>query len=167
MGDTSTVPQQKTDGYDNTINSNFTKEQVGYTGWKRQEARNLFEGWVKSHNQVEIDKVGAIFTHDDEIALGILDALDAYGADKNYKKTFDKLKIISGSAGPQEIYRRIISENKFYLFSLTYQGSMIREAIRVGEKIMKGENYEEMKILPTVEVNKMNANDYLDVYSLY
>ncbi|MGV8983291.1 substrate-binding domain-containing protein [Clostridium sp.] len=30
MGDTSTVPQQRTDGFDDTIHDNFKKEQVGY-----------------------------------------------------------------------------------------------------------------------------------------
>ena len=167
MGDTSTVPQQRTDGYDDTIHDNFKKEQVGFTGWQRLDARNLFKTWVDTHNQKEINEVGAIFTHDDEIALGILDALDAYEGDKNFKKTFANLKVIGGSAGPQEIYRRILAENKFYLFSLTYRGSMIREAIRVGEKIIKGQNYEEMTILPTIEVNKKNAKEYLDANSLY
>lgn len=167
MGDTSTVPQQRTDGYDNTINSRFTKEQVGFTGWQRKEARALFENWVETHDQKEIDKVGAIFTHDDEIALGILDAIDTYEADKSFNKNFKQLKVIAGSAGPQEIYKRILSEKKLYLFSLTYRGSMIREAIRTGEKIMKGEYYKEMEILPTFEVNKSNARKYLDVYSLY
>jgi ribose transport system substrate-binding protein len=167
MGDTSTVPQQRTDGYDDTINDNFTKEQVGYTGWQRSEGRDLFKAWVESHSQKEIDEVGAIFTHDDEIALGILDALDAYEKDNTFKKTFNNLKIISGSAGPQEIYRRILSEDKYYIFSLTYRGSMIREAIRVGEKIMKGENYKEMNILPTFEVNKSNAKEQLNGNSPY
>lgn len=167
MGDTSTVPQQRTDGYDNTINNCFTKEQVGFTGWQRREARTLFENWVETHNQTDIDKVGAIFTHDDEIALGILDAIDAYGHDKKFKKNFNKLKVIAGSAGPQEIYKRILSEKRYYLFSLTYRGSMIRDAIGVGEKIMKGQYYEEMQILPTIEVNRRNAAKYLDKDSLY
>jgi ribose transport system substrate-binding protein len=167
MGDTSTVPQQRTDGYDDIINDNFAKEQVGYTGWQRSEARVLFEAWVEKHSQKEIDEVGAIFTHDDEIALGILDALDAYEVNKDFKKTFKNLKVIAGSAGPQEMYRRILSEDKYYLFSLTYRGAMIREAIGVGEKIMKGENYHEMTILSTFEVNKTNAKEYLDEDSPY
>jgi ribose transport system substrate-binding protein len=167
MGDTSTVPQQRTDGYDETINDNFTKEQVGYTGWQRSAGRELFQDWVEKHSQEQIDEVGAIFTHDDEIALGILDALDAYKVDENFKKTFKNLKVISGSAGPQEMYHRILKEDKYYLFSLTYRGAMIRDAIRIGEKIIKGENYNEMLILSTYEVNKSNAKEYLDADSPY
>jgi ribose transport system substrate-binding protein len=167
MGDTSTVPQQRTDGYDETIHDNFTKEQVGFTGWQRSDSRKLFETWVDEHTQEEIDEVGAIFTHDDEIALGILDVLDKYEADENFTKTFDCLKIIAGSAGSQEMYRRIQVEEKYTLFSLTYSPSMVRNAIRTGERIILGEEYEEMTIIPTEEVNKYNVEHYLDPTSPY
>lgn len=167
MGDTSTVPQQRTDGYDQTINGNFTKVQVGYTGWQRNEGRKLFEDWVGASSQEEIDKVEAIFTHDDEIAMGILDALDAYKNDANNKKTFSKLKTIAASAGAQIMYNRIKTESTYQLFSMTYSPTMIKEAIRVGEKIIKGETYEEMTIIPTVEVNKDNVEKYLDANSPY
>ena len=33
MGDTSTVPFQRTDGFDETINSSFTKSRLA-TGWQ-------------------------------------------------------------------------------------------------------------------------------------
>ncbi|MHB8061027.1 MAG: substrate-binding domain-containing protein [Ruminiclostridium sp.] len=162
MGDTSTVPSQRTDGYDETINQNFTKEQVGFTGWQRDEAKVLFDGWVEKNSQEAIDKVGAIFTHDDEIALGILDALDAYKADPSFKKTFKNLKVIAGSSGSQDMYKRILTEEKYYLFSLTYSPSMICDAVRIGEKIIKGEDYKEMTICSTVNVNKSNVVNFID-----
>jgi len=167
MGDTSTVPTQRTDGYDKTINDKFTKKQLGYTGWQRSEGRKLFEDFVGASSQDEINKVQAIFTHDDEIALGVLDALDAYSTDPNFNKKFDNLKIIAASAGNQLMYNRIKTETKYQLFSLTYSPAMIKDAIRVGEKILKGESYDEMTILPTVEVNKDNVETYLDANSPY
>ncbi|MDF2987989.1 MAG: periplasmic binding protein/LacI transcriptional regulator, partial [Eubacterium sp.] len=167
MGDTSTVPQQRTDGYDETIHDNFTKEQVGYTGWRRDESKKIFEDWVGRHDQKEVDKIGAIFTHDDEIALGILDALDAFKEDKNFTKNFNRLKVIAGSAGSQEMYRRIQKENKYMIFSLTYSPAMIKKAIRVGESIIKGEEYEEMSIIPTEEVTKRNVEKYININSPY
>lgn len=42
MGDTSTVPFQRTDGFDHELNDNMTKIQVGYTEWQREITRNLF-----------------------------------------------------------------------------------------------------------------------------
>lgn len=162
MGDTSTVPSQRTDGYDETIGSNFTKEQVGFTGWQRDKAKELFQTWVKKSSQEDIDKVGAVFTHDDEIALGILDALDDYEKDPLFKKTFKNLKVIAGSSGSQDMYNRILKEDKYYLFSLTYSPSMIIDAIRIGEKIIKEEDYKEMTICGTVNVNKSNVVNFLD-----
>ena len=161
MGDTSTVPQQRTDGFDEVLHSNFNKIQLGFTGWQRAESRELFESWAKSEPQEHIDRVGAIFTHDDEIALGVLDALDAFKETPG-SKTFDKLRVIAGSAGSQEMYRRIRDEKKYTLFSLTYSPDMINRAIRTGESIIKGEAYEEMTIIPTREVNRGNVSEYID-----
>ena len=165
MGDTSTVPQQRTDGYDEKINHNFIKEQVGFTGWQREDSKALFMDWVDTHTQEEIDKVGAIFTHDDEIALGVLDALREY--EKTGDKTFHNLEVIAGSAGDKEMYYEIIHERKYMLFSLTYSPDMVKAAIRKGEKVIKGEEYEEMDIIPTMEVNRKNINQYYDANAPY
>lgn len=162
MGDTSTVPQQRTDGFNEVLRDNFEKEQIGFTGWQRGNARKIFEEWVETHTQEEIDKVGAIFTHDDEIALGVLDALDAYEDAPEGHKTFHNLKVIAGSAGAKEMYCRIMTEDRYTLFSLTYSAAMIEEAIRVGERIIKEEDYEEMTIIRTVEVNQSNVAKYYD-----
>lgn len=159
MGDTSTVPQQRTDGFDEVLHGNFIKEQVGYTGWQREDSRALFQTWVQEHSQEEIDRVQAIFTHDDEIALGVLDVLDSY-RESGPEKTFHQLKVIAGSAGAKEMYERIMTEEKYTLFSLTYSPEMVKKAIRIGEQIIKGEDYDEMTIVKTVEVNKKNIADY-------
>lgn len=161
MGDTSTVPQQRTDGFNEVLHSNFVKEQVGYTGWQREDSKELFEDWVNGHTQEEIDGVEAIFTHDDEIALGVLDALDARKQEEN-PKTLHNLKVIAGSAGAKEMYQRIMTEDTYTLFSLTYSPKMVKKAVRVGEQIIKGEDYDEMTIVDTVEVNGKNVQKYYD-----
>ncbi len=160
MGDTSSVPFQRTDGYNDTILPSFTTEQVGYTGWQRSYTGALFQSWLKEQTAEERAAVGAVFTHDDEISLGILDVLDACRA--RGEDPLPNLQVIAGSSGSQEMFHRIGAEDRYYLFSLTYLPQMMREAIRTGEKIIKGEDYDEMKIIPTVEVKKSNYRDYLD-----
>ena len=166
MGDTSTVPQQRTDGFNEILHENFDKEQVGYTGWQRKDSKELFQAWVNEHSKNEIDAVQAIFTHDDEIALGILDVLDEYEIE-NHTKLFTNLKVIAGSAGAKEMYERIITEDEYTLFSLTYSPKMVEKAIQTAEQIIKGEDYEEMTIIHTIEVNKSNVGDYYDPDSPY
>lgn len=161
MGDTSTVPFQRTDGYDNVIQESFDTIQVGYTDWQRSIAGSMFRQWLANADQEEKEKVEAIYTHDDEIALGVLDVLDGYKEKTGGAKLLPNLKVIAGSSGTRGMYERIHEEEDYYLFSLTYSASMVRDAVRTGEKIIKGEDYEEMTIFPTMEVNKTNVETYL------
>ena len=51
---------------------------------------------------------------------------------------------------------------------MTYNSDMIKEAVRTGEQILKGENFDEMKIYPTIYVTKDNVEDYIiEGYSEY
>jgi len=162
MGDTSTVPFQRTAGFDETISTSFSKSQLGYTGWQRKQSQDIFEKWLKTSSQQEIDEIEAIFTHDDEIALGVLDALDANKQDSYSEKTLNNLKVIASSSGSQEMYLRIDKEKDYYLFSFLYSPAMIKQAIQVSEKIIKGEPYEEMTIIPTQLIDKNNVAQYID-----
>ncbi len=162
MGDTSTVPFQRTDGFDETINDNFEKIQVGYTGWQREDTQEMFRDWIKKQPAELRRSVGAVFTHDDEIALGILDVLDEYRKKGTEKRMFPNLKVIAGSSGSQEMYRRIQSEEDYVLFSMSYWPQMIKRAVRTGESILKGESYEEMTIVPTIFVGKSQVEQYID-----
>lgn len=162
MGDTSTVPFQRTDGYDETIADTFEKIQLGYTEWQREETYNMFKQWVEEQPEETRQSINAIFTHDDEIALGILDALDEYKKQGIIEEMFPNLKVIAGSSGSQEMYQRILTEEDYVLFSLSYWPQMIQEAVRVGEKIIKDEPYEEMTIISTIYVGKMQVEKYID-----
>lgn len=162
MGDTSTVPFQRTDGYDETISDKFQKIQLGYTEWQRQITYKIFKEWNQTQPAEVRRSIGAIFTHDDEIALGILDVLDEYRENGNVQMMFPNLKVIAGSSNSQEFYQRIQVEEEYDLFSMSYFPQMIQEAIRVGEKILKGEPYEEMTIIETLKVDKNNVEEYLE-----
>ncbi|MDD2958763.1 MAG: substrate-binding domain-containing protein [Lachnospiraceae bacterium] len=162
MGDTSTVPFQRTDGYDSTINENFTKIQVGYTEWQREYTKQLFTQWISQQDAGVLASVGAVFTHDDEIALGVLDVLDELDQQGKRDELFPELKVIAGSSSSQKMYQRIEKETKYDLFSMTYESKMMKTAVRTGAQILNGDGYEEMKIISTVMVNKSNVASYLE-----
>lgn len=162
MGDTSTVPFLRSAGYDEVINEKFSKIQVGYTEWQRAYSRELFRQWISKQEQELLDQVGAVFTHDDEIALGVLDVLDEPWNEKTVADQFPNLKVIAGSSGSQEMYQRIREEDRWTLFSMTYSPEMIAQAVDTGAAIIKGKEYEEMKIVPTVCVDKSNVEKFLD-----
>lgn len=162
MGDTSTVPFLRSAGYDEVINDNFSKIQVGYTEWQRSYSSDLFRQWMDKQEQSTLDQIGAIFTHDDEIALGVLDVLDEKPNGVQNASRFPNLKVIAGSSGSQEMYQRIRDEDRWTLFSMTYDPEMMTQAIDTGAAILKGEEYDEMKIVPTICVDKSNVEQYLD-----
>lgn len=162
MGDTSTVPFLRSDGFDEVINDNFTKIQVGYTEWQRGYTKDIFRQWMEKQDKEVLNSVGAVYTHDDEIALGVLDVLDEEMDGVPVSELFPNLKVIAGSSGSQEMYEKINSEQRWDLFSMTYNPEMITQAIDIGAAIIKGESYSEMKIVPTVCVDKSNVQAYLD-----
>ena len=83
-GDNSSVPQMRNDGFFGVLLENgWTQEQIdaiemtAYTGWSRSEGRRLFTEWLDSKTVEEIAEYKWIFTHDDEISMGILEALQS------------------------------------------------------------------------------------------
>lgn len=161
MGDTSTVPFQRTDGFDHALNDNIAKIQVGYTEWQREITRTLFKDWIGKQSEATLNRVGGVFTHDDEIALGVLDVLDELAMNGRRDEVFPNLQVIAGSSSLQRMYQRIASEEHYTLFSMTYNASMIKDTIRVAEKILKNQDYDEMTIVPTECVTKDNVSEYL------
>ena len=63
------------------------------------------------------------------------------------------------------MYNRMVTEETYDLFSMTYSPGMIKDAIRAGEKLLNGEAVEAYIVLPTVEVNPDNVAGYLDADS--
>ena len=144
------------------MGDNFTKIQVGYTEWQREYSKELFRQWVLKQDQEILDQVGAIFTHDDEIALGVLDVLDEYEKGRQISARLPNLKMIAGSSGSQEMYQKIQNEDRWIIFSMTYEPEMIMQAVDTGAAILKDEEYDEIKIVPTVCVDRSNVEKYLD-----
>lgn len=167
MGDTSTVPFLRTDGFDNTLNSQIHKIQVGYTEWQRGYTKELFQQWINKQDRETLMSIQAIFTHDDEIALGVRDVLEEYEKSGTLESIFPNLTCIAGSSGSQEMYHWILEENRWTIISMTYKPEMIRLAVDTGAAILKGEEYSEMKVIPTVMVDKTNVQSYIDDDNLF
>ena len=111
-GDNSSVPEMRNNGFFKGLMENgWTQEQVdaipstAYTGWSRSEGRRLFTEWLDSNTAEDIMATRFIFTHDDEIAMGMLEALKSSDIDAAKKEAFLGAKVILGtSSGLNEIY---------------------------------------------------------------
>ena len=146
-GDNSSVPEMRNDGFFNTLLENgWTQEQVdgiqstAYTGWSRSEGKKLFTEWLETSTIEEISNTKFIFTHDDEIAMGILEALKSSDIDEPKKDAFLNAGVnLASSSGLNEMYSVLKGiHQKDYsaevakladLFTVTYDPAMIESAI--------------------------------------
>lgn len=176
IGDNSSVPELRSKGFrtylqeqgwsDEEIDAVVVKSAA--TGWSRDTGKELFESWFGSA-QCDTSKTNWIFTHDDEIAMGILESLNGSALDAGKKEEFLKnFKSLSGSSGLAEIYavlkdkhQTIVRPESFDLFSVTYDPAMIKEAVDVMIKYLNGDtDIEQDYVIPVSVVDSENVEEY-------
>lgn len=176
IGDNSSVPELRSKGFrtylqeqgwsDEEIDAVVVKSAA--TGWSRDTGKELFESWFGSA-QCDTSKNNWIFTHDDEIAMGVLESLNGAALDAGKKEEFLKnFKSLSASSGLPEIYavlkdkhQTIVRPESFDLFSVTYDPAMIKEAVDVMIKHLNGDaDIEQDYVIPVSVVDSENVEEY-------
>ena len=177
-GDNSSVPQMRNDGFFGVLLENgWTQEQVdaiestAYTGWSRSEGKKLFTEWLDSNTVEEISACKWIFTHDDEIAMGILEALKSSEIDTAKKEAFLTAGVhLASSSGLNEMYSVIKGiHQKDYsaevagladLFTVTYDPAMIQIACDDMIASLDGGEVAKDHVIPVSVVDATNVNDF-------
>lgn len=177
-GDNSSVPGMRNDGFFGVLLENgWTQEQVdaiestAYTGWSRSTGKELFISWLDSHTVEEITACKWIFTHDDEIAMGILEALKSSEIDAEKKEAFYAADVhLGSSSGLNEIYSVLKGiHQKDYsaevaeladLFSVTYDPAMIQTAIQDMIDNLEGKSVTQDHVIPVAVVDASNVDQY-------
>lgn len=177
-GDNSSVPQMRNDGFFGVLLENgWTQEQVdaiestAYTGWSRSEGKKLFTEWLDSRTVEEIAEYKWIFTHDDEIGMGILEALKSSEIDTAKKEAFLSAGVhLASSSGLNEMYSVIKGiHQKDYsaevagladLFTVTYDPAMIQIACDDMIASLDGGEVAKDHVIPVDVVDAINVNDF-------
>jgi len=175
IGDNSSVPELRSKGFrDGLKEAGWTDEEIeavvvksAATGWSRDTGKELFESWFDSA-QCDTSKKIWIFTHDDEIGMGILESLNGSALDETKKAAFlESLQSLGASSGLAEMYavlkdkHQTIAKPDFDLFSVTYDPAMIKEAISVVVKGANGETgIEQDYIIPVSVVDGTNVDSF-------
>lgn len=163
MGDSSTVPKQRSDGFKSTIDPAFELANEPFsTDWQRQKAMEQMENWLNTSTAAEVEALKAIFTHDDEVVLGVLDALKGYTGSAKLN-----VQLLSGVGGRKENIATFANPGVEGLKQVTYtfSPSMIRKAVQLGVAAAYGEQYEGQAIsglilIPTEQVDESNMAEY-------
>ena len=175
IGDNSSVPELRSKGFrDGLTEAGWTEDEINAvvvksaaTGWSRDTGKELFESWFSSA-QCDAEKRNWIFTHDDEIGMGILESLNGAALDESKKATFlENFQALSASSGLAEMYavlkgthQTIETPADFDLFSVTYDPAMIQEAIQVMTDYLDGAEIAQDYIIPVSVVTAENVNDF-------
>jgi ribose transport system substrate-binding protein len=109
--------------------------------------------------QPEID---AVYTHDDDMAMGVVSAIENAGRE-------DEM-ILTGAGGSRDAMERI-QEGGLYAATFLYNPSMSASAVRVARLIALGQGFEELAEpevpsrieLPATTVTQDNVEDFIDL----
>lgn len=153
MGDNSSVPLQRSDGFHSTIEDRFERLGQWSTGWQRSEGQRIMEEFMGTEDFAKLD---AIFTHDAEVALGVLTALEGYEGEHN-------VKIVSAVSEPKQLLEKIsyYSDLGIEVVTYTFNPNMVVDAVELAIDYLDGESLPELYLIPTEAVDVSNYEDFV------
>ena len=116
------------------------------------------ETFFNTSTVADIESVKAIFTHDDEVVLGVLDAIAAYKGPAKLD-----IRLVSGVGARKENLDTFADfKTKYNIDQVTYAFSpaMIDSAVQLGIDILNGKTPSGLILGPTVEVDNSSAEAF-------
>lgn len=104
-------------------------------------------------------KIDAVYSMDDETSIGVLQAI------KEANRT--DIKVITGGGGMQEYFKMMPENEDIWIQSALYSPAMVRDAVDMALAVLKGEQVDAVKIIPTTIVDRDNYTEFLDPNSPY
>lgn len=143
-------------------------KSITYSGamnWSRSDTKTSFESLMGDSKNA---KIKWFYAEDDELAMGILEALSGGGIDEATKDTFLSGKpVITGCGGLDELYE--VLRGKSYediaskcggIMSVTYSPSMIQTAIEDMVDHLDGKQVTQDHVIACENVTSENVTEY-------
>ncbi len=184
-GDTSSVTTLRDQGFTEYLLGNiefdgsaipddakWTQEQIdsaitysGAMNWSRSDTKAAFETLMGDSSNTSIKW---FYAEDDELAMGILEALNGGGIDDATKEAFLKNKpVITGCGGLDELYGVLRGESYGDIYSqlggfmsVTYSPSMIQEAIQDMVDSLDGKEVAQDHVIECRNVTQENVSEF-------
>ena len=183
-GDTSSVTTLRDEGFTKYLtgelefegatieeSAKWTEEDLAsitYSGamnWSRSDTKTSFESLMGDASNAGIKW---FYAEDDELTMGILEALDGGGIDEGTKEAFlANQPVISGCGGLDELYAVMrgetytdISEQLGGLVSVTYSPAMIQTAIQDMVDYLDGKEVTQDHVIACENVTAENVEEY-------
>jgi len=124
------------------------------TQFTREDGLKDFADILTSNDQID-----AVYSMDDETSIGVLQAIREAGR--------TDIKVVTGGGGMQEYFNMMPENEDLWIQSALYSPAMVKDAVDVALKVLKGEEVEQNMIIPTTIVDRENYQDFLDENSPY
>lgn len=99
-------------------------------------------------------EIDAIYSSDDEMSQGILQAIKEQGR--------TDIKVITGGGGAQTYFKMMDEYPEIWVSSQTYAPYMMSDAVKIADKLIKGEKVEQTTIIPTTNVDRDSYKKYME-----
>lgn len=124
------------------------------TQFTREDGLKDFADILTSNN-----KIDAVYSMDDETSIGVLQAIKEAGR--------TDIKVVTGGGGMQEYFKMMPENEEVWVQSALYSPAMVKDAVDIALKVLKGEDVATETIIPTTIVDRDNYEEFLDENSPY
>lgn len=158
QGDTSQASNERTQSFMDNKDQNIEVVQSFVTMWSRENGYNDMSNWLANSSAEDIEMISAIYTHDDEPLLGILDAIMQYdgSADLNIE-----ILIGVGAQKPVlDVMQSSLDDYGIHIVTNTYAPGMIRQCVDLATGIMYGSGETGLHLVPVEPVSLDNEAEY-------
>ncbi|MBO8163940.1 MAG: substrate-binding domain-containing protein [Brevibacillus sp.] len=123
--------------------------------FQKEKSLHVMQNILQSQQHID-----AVYTHDDEMALGVLQAI------REAKRT--DIKVVTGAGGHKEVYKLIKEGDPLMKATFIYSPLMVKDAVKVAVDIVNGSApSEKVKVLEATQVTKDNIDTYYDENANY
>ncbi len=123
--------------------------------FQRDKSKTVMQDILRTNPRID-----AVYTHDDEMALGVLQAI------KDAKRT--DIKIVTGAGGSKEVYKLIAGGDRLLKATFIYSPLMVKDAVKLAVDHLDGKPLRsKVQVIPASTVHIGNISRFYDSKANY
>jgi ribose transport system substrate-binding protein len=154
-GPPSSVTEQRGAGFKEAMESTDIEVVASQSGdFSTEKSLEVMQNILQAHPEID-----AVFTQDDGMALGVLQAIKEAGR--------KDIQFVTGAGGGKAVFEDI-KENGLITATFLYSPTMVEDAVKIAADIAKGNKpAESMVVKEATQVTKDNVDEFYDSESKF
>ena len=151
------VTTLRSDGFKEALKSypNIKVVATQSGDFQKEKSLNVMQNILQSQK-----KIDAVYTEDDEMALGVIQAI------KEAKRT--DIKVVTGCGGDKDAYKLLKDSDPLFKATFLYSPLMVKDAVKLGIQIANGTKpADKTKVIEATQVTKDNVAKFYDEKASY